>query len=116
GYLYLDGRRDDLIISGGVNVYPAEVEHVLAEVTGVAGVAVVGLPDEHWGQRVCAAVVPDPTAGSADHARLIATLEAHAVARMAGFKRPKQYFVVESLPITATGKLQRREVAAQLGV
>ena len=116
GYLYLDGRRDDLIITGGVNVYPAEVEHVLAEVAGVAGVAVVGLPDEQWGQRVCAAVVLDPVARSADPARLIADIEAHAAARMAGFKRPKQYFVVEELPTTATGKVQRREVAAQLGV
>jgi long-chain acyl-CoA synthetase len=116
GYLYLDGRRDDLIISGGVNVYPAEVEHVLAEVAGVAGVAVVGLPDERWGQRVCAAVVLDPAVGSADPARLIRALEAHATDRMAGFKRPKQYFVVEALPTTATGKVQRREVAAQLGV
>ena len=116
GYLYLDGRRDDLIISGGVNVYPAEVEHVLAEVPGVAGVAVVGLPDETWGQRVCAVVVPDPTVGSSDPAGLIAALEAHAATRMAGFKRPKQYFVVEELPTTPTGKLQRREVAAQLGV
>jgi long-chain acyl-CoA synthetase len=116
GYLYLDGRRDDLIISGGVNVYPAEVEHVLAEVAGVAGVAVVGLPDEMWGQRVCAVVVPDPAVGPADHARLIGALEAHAADRMAGFKRPKQYVVAESLPTTATGKLQRRAVAAQLGV
>jgi long-chain acyl-CoA synthetase len=116
GYLYLDGRRDDLIISGGVNVYPAEVEHVLAEVAGVAGVAVVGLPDETWGQRVCAVVVPDSPAGLVDPAPLIGALEAHAAARMAGFKRPKQYFVVEALPTTATGKLQRGEVAAQLGV
>ncbi len=53
GYLYIDGRRDDLIISGGVNVYPAEVEAALSGVEGVADVAVFGLPDERWGQRVC---------------------------------------------------------------
>ena len=116
GYLYLDGRRDDLIISGGVNVYPAEVEGVLAEVAGVAAVAVVGLPDETWGQRVCAAVVPDTTSGTTDPARLIGALEAHAAARMAGFKRPKQYVVVDALPTTATGKLQRGQVAAQIDV
>ena len=57
GYLYLTGRRHDLIISGGVNVYPAEVENVLAAVAGVAEVAVFGLPDAQWGQRVCAAYV-----------------------------------------------------------
>jgi acyl-coenzyme A synthetase/AMP-(fatty) acid ligase len=65
---------------------------------------------------VCAAVVVDSTAGCTDPAGLIGELEAHAAARMAGFKRPKQYFVVETLPTTATGKVQRREVAAQLGV
>ena len=57
GYVYLDGRREDLIISGGVNVYPAEVEQVLGEVPGVDDIAVFGVEDEQWGQRVCAAVV-----------------------------------------------------------
>ena len=57
GYVYLDGRREDLIISGGVNVYPAEVERVLGEVAGVEDIAVFGVDDEQWGQRVCAAVV-----------------------------------------------------------
>jgi len=61
GYLYLTGRRHDLIISGGVNVYPAEVEAVLAAVPGLREVAVFGLPDEQWGQVVCAAYVADPT-------------------------------------------------------
>ena len=63
GFLYLEGRRDDLIISGGVNVYPAEIEAALSEVPGVAQVAVFGVDDETWGQRVCAAVVADPGAG-----------------------------------------------------
>lgn len=111
GYLFLDGRRDDLIISGGVNVYPAEVEQVLSEVPGVAAVAVFGLPDDRWGQRVCAAVVPDPNSGGADPDGLIGALESHAAERMAGFKRPKQYFTVDALPTTATGKVQRRRVA-----
>lgn len=118
GYLYLDGRRDDLIISGGVNVYPAEVEQVLSEVPGVAAVAVFGLPDDRWGQRVCAAVVPDPAweeLEGAEPDRLITALETHAAARMAGFKRPKQYVLVEGLPTTATGKVQRRQVAEQAG-
>jgi long-chain acyl-CoA synthetase len=116
GYLYLDGRRDDLIISGGVNVYPAEVEQVLSEVPGVAAVAVFGLPDDRWGQRVCAAVVADATAAGTDPGRLIRALESHAAERMAGFKRPKQYFAVDALPTTATGKVQRRQVAALVGV
>jgi long-chain acyl-CoA synthetase len=115
GYLYLDGRRDDLIISGGVNVYPAEVEAVLAEVDGVTEVAVFGLADERWGQRVCAAVVPANRGQGAStgalreastHA-LIEKVRAHAGGRLAGYKRPKQYVVLADLPRTATGKVQR---------
>jgi long-chain acyl-CoA synthetase len=109
GYLYLSGRRDDLIISGGVNVYPAEVEAALAEVPGVHEAAVFGQADPEWGQRVCAAVVGDP--GLTEEA-----LAAAAAARLAPYKRPKQYLVVGSLPHTATGKLLRRAVAAHLGL
>ena len=104
GYLHLDGRRDDLIITGGVNVYPAEVERLLAGAPGVAEIAVFGLDDERWGQRVCAAVVgdTDPTA-----------LDDYARQHLAGHKRPKSYRIVEELPHTATGKL-RRSVLADL--
>lgn len=101
GYLYLDGRRDDLVISGGVNVYPAEVEAALAECPGVADVAVFGTEDAAWGQRVCAAVV-----GDVDEA----TLRAHVAARLAPYKRPKSYVFVPELPRTATGKVLRREL------
>ncbi len=108
-FLYLTGRRHDLIISGGVNVYPAEVENVLATVDGVAEVAVFGLPDEQWGQRVCAAYVSDRS--SAEGA-----LRAAATARLAPYKRPKTYFATEHLPHTATGKLMRRAVPEHLGI
>jgi long-chain acyl-CoA synthetase len=107
GYLYLDGRRDDLVITGGVNVYPAEVEAVMVEAPGVSAVAVFGLPDEEWGQRVCAAVVG--TAREAD-------LRKHAESRLAPFKRPKAYYFVDELPDTATGKLRRLAVAEHLGL
>ncbi|HXX90755.1 MAG TPA: AMP-binding protein [Acidimicrobiales bacterium] len=107
GYLYLDGRRDDLVISGGVNVYPAEVEAALAEVDGVVEVAVFGVRDEEWGERVCAAVVGE--VGEA-------ALRRHVETRLAPYKRPKDYFVVGELPHTATGKLRRGQVAAQLGL
>jgi acyl-CoA synthetase (AMP-forming)/AMP-acid ligase II len=111
GFLYLTGRRHDLIISGGVNVYPAEVENVLAAVDGIAEVAVFGLPDEQWGQRVCAAYVADgDRRGSAEQA-----LRAAASARLAPYKRPKAYFATMDLPHTATGKLVRRDVAEHLG-
>ncbi len=112
GFLYLTGRRHDLIISGGVNVYPAEVENVLAAVDGIDEVAVFGLPDEQWGQRVCAAYVAvGRRRGSAEEA-----LRAAATARLAPYKRPKSYFATEDLPHTATGKLVRRAVPEHLGL
>ncbi len=106
GYLFLDGRRDDLIISGGVNVYPAEVESVLAEAPGVIAVAVFGADDEEWGERVCAAVVGAPDEDS---------LRRYAAQHLAPYKRPKEYFAVDDLPHTATGKLRRRDLAVTLG-
>jgi long-chain acyl-CoA synthetase len=104
GYLYLDGRREDLIISGGVNVYPVEVENVLGEHPGVADIAVFGVPDDDWGQRVCAAVVGDVPA---DELRDLAR------DRLAPPKRPKDYYPVPALPRTATGKVKRLDLAAR---
>jgi acyl-CoA synthetase (AMP-forming)/AMP-acid ligase II len=109
GYLFLSGRRHDLIITGGVNVYPAEVEGVLAAVPGVEQVAVFGLPDERWGSRVCAAFVAGPGI-EAD------ALRAAASAHLAPYKRPKDYYATSELPHTATGKLLRRSVATHLGL
>jgi long-chain acyl-CoA synthetase len=105
GYLYLEGRREDLVISGGVNVYPVEVEHVLAEHPGVVAAAVFGVDDVRWGQRVCAAVVGSATAEE---------LRAFVAERLAPPKRPKDYFTVEELPHTATGKIKRLELPALL--
>jgi long-chain acyl-CoA synthetase len=107
GYLYLSGRRHDLIISGGVNVYPAEIEGVLAAVPGVDQVAVFGQEDEQWGQRVCVAYV-----GQADED----TLRSAASAHLAPYKRPKSYFPTRDLPHTATGKLLRRSLPEHLGL
>ncbi|GAA3548242.1 long-chain acyl-CoA synthetase [Aeromicrobium flavum] len=98
GYVYLDSRRTDLIISGGVNVYPAEVEAALVEVPGVVEIAVFGRTDERWGQRVVAAYV-----GDADED----TLREAARQRLAPPKRPKEYERVTALPRTATGKVRR---------
>ena len=107
GYLYLDGRRDDLIISGGMNVYPAEVEQALGDLEGIEEIAVFGAPDEQWGQRVCAAVVGDvPPAALMELAR----------ARLAGYKRPKDIYRVTDLPRTGTGKIRRAHIAAWLGL
>ncbi len=103
GYVWLDGRREDLIISGGVNVYPAEVEQVLGAVPGVEEIAVYGRPDDQWGQRVCAAY-----AGTAPST----ALDAHARENLAPAKRPKEYHRLDVLPRTATGKVIRRELGA----
>ena len=107
GYLYLEGRREDLVISGGVNVYPVEVEHVLADHPRVTEVAVFGVEDERWGQRVCAAVVGDAEADE---------LRDFAAQRLAPPKRPKEYFRVPSLPHTPTGKIKRLELPGLLGL
>jgi long-chain acyl-CoA synthetase len=117
GYLFIDGRRDDLIITGGVNVYPAEVESVLSEVPEVAEIAVFGVPDEEWGQRVCAAVVPVGSASlsGAGRQRLVDALVAFAATHLAGYKRPKQWDVLDELPRTATGKVQRNLIPDALG-
>jgi acyl-CoA synthetase (AMP-forming)/AMP-acid ligase II len=107
GYLFLDGRRDDLIVSGGVNVYPVEVERVLAAMPGVRQVAVFPAADEHWGQRVCAAVVGDVRP---------VDVVAFAQERLAGYKCPKEVVVVDSLPVSGMGKLRRSTLAEALGL
>ncbi len=107
GYLYLDGRREDLVISGGVNVYPVEVENVLREHDGVVEVAVFGVGDDRWGQRVCAVVV-----GDAD----VASLRELAEERLSPPKRPKDYYRIDALPHTATGKVRRLELPGLLGL
>jgi acyl-CoA synthetase (AMP-forming)/AMP-acid ligase II len=108
GFLHLDGRRDDLIITGGVNVYPAEVERALFTLPGVEDAAVFGADDEHWGQRVCAAVVAPGLR--------VDQIEAHLAAQVAPYKRPKQIVLVDELPRTATGKVRRSTMASDLGL
>jgi len=101
GWVYLDSRRTDLIITGGVNVYPAEVESALGDVPGVTDLVVFGRPDESWGQRVCAAYVGDASEEA---------LRERAVERLSPPKRPKEYVRLDALPRTATGKVRRHEL------
>ena len=101
GYLYLEGRREDLVISGGVNVYPLEVEQVLLEHPGVDDVAVYGVPDDDWGQRVCAAYVGSATAPE---------LDTYVRERLAPPKRPKAWHALDDLPRTLTGKVLRTQL------
>lgn len=110
GYLTVADRRDDLVVTGGENVYPAEVEAALLGCPGVLECAVVGLPDPRWGHIVAAVVVVEPGA-SLDGA----AVEAHARARLAGYKVPRRIEVTRApLPRTASGKLLRRVVREQL--
>lgn len=109
GYLYLTDRLDDMIISGGVNLYPQEIEAVLRDAPGVWDVAVVGVPDERFGERPVAFVVPDRSC-AADRQALLAALRAHAGQRLGRFKQPDAIHLVDDLPRSATGKLLRRRL------
>jgi 2-furoate---CoA ligase len=103
GALFLCGRIDDMIISGGENIHPEEVEDVLADSALVEQAAVVGLPDARWGQRVVAFIQPASTEASA------AALDAHCQSSaLARFKRPRAYIFIERIPTSASGKLLRR--------
>ncbi len=105
GYYTLSGRMKELIISGGFNVYPRELEELIATFPGVTEVAVVGLPDEDLGEKVVAAVV-----GPVDPAAVQAFCKAH----LADFKKPREVVLVERLPRNALGKVQKHKVLEEL--
>jgi malonyl-CoA/methylmalonyl-CoA synthetase len=107
GYLRIVGRSKELIITGGFNVYPRDVEEVLRDHPGVVDVAVVGVPDPEWGERVVACVV---TADAADEAAAAALLE-WAAERVAPYKRPREVRFVDELPRNAMGKVVRAALA-----
>ena len=107
GYLYLVDRKKDMIVSGGENVYPKEVETVLHEHPAVVDCAVLGLPDDRWGERVTAVVVTTAEVEAGD-------LIAHCRERLAGFKCPKDVRFVEALPRNPSGKVLKRELRETL--
>jgi acyl-CoA synthetase (AMP-forming)/AMP-acid ligase II len=108
GYLYLADRRTDLILTGGVNVYPREIEEALVMHPAVADVAVIGVPDEDLGERVKAVV--QLATGVEETPELRATLAAHARERLAGFKCPREWEFMDQLPRTEAGKMLRRRL------
>ncbi len=109
GFLYLTDRKKDMIISGGENIASSEVERVIYELPQVREAAVIGMPDERWGETPVAVVV------LADRAALdLAELAAHCRARLAGFKVPKQLIIRDSLPRNPSGKILKRVLRAEL--
>ncbi len=101
GLLYVEGRRGDLIVTGGENVWPDTVEATLRTATGVVDCAIAGVPDEEWGARVVAWVVPGPTPPT------LADLRLHVAESLPAFMAPKELRFVEEIPRTALGKVSR---------
>jgi acyl-CoA synthetase (AMP-forming)/AMP-acid ligase II len=110
GYLFIVGRADDTIIRGGENIAPAEIEDVLRDHPGIVDAAVVGEPDDEWGERLVAVVVP--RAGNKIESD---SLRGWLRQRVRGSRTPDRVVIRDALPYTATGKLLRRELIASLG-
>ena len=104
GFLYIDGRTKDMIISGGENIYPAVIENVLSQCGAVAEVAVVGRPDDYWGEVVVAAVVPRGACRDAQ------TIMGFCEGRIAHYEIPREVIFVDRLPRNAMGKVEKDEV------
>lgn len=110
GTVRILGRVDDMIISGGENIHPSEIERVLGAAPGVAEVVVIGLADQRWGQSVTACVVPRPGETLSEDA-----LDAFCrSSELADFKRPKRYFILDQLPKNALNKVLRRQLVQQV--
>ena len=105
GYLYIVDRLKDMIISGGENVYSAEVENAIASHPAVAQCAVIGVPDPHWGERVHAVIVPKP-----DATVTLDDLRDHVKGRIAGYKAPRSLEIAGTLPVSGAGKILKREL------
>ena len=106
GRLFIDGRDDEMIVSGGENVFPREVEDLLAGHESIAEVAVIGVPDEEFGQRLKAFVVTRDDVEMSEE-----DVKAHVKANLARFKVPREVDFLDSLPRNATGKVLKRELA-----
>lgn len=112
GFLYLTGRKSDMFISGGSNVYPREIEEAIQRFPGVGQTCVVGVPDPQWGEVGVAVVEMAVT--PADTQRWGEDLKTFLKARLAGYKVPKEYHVVPSMPVTAYGKIDRKSLKQEL--
>lgn len=108
GFYFFHGRADDMIVSGGENIYPREIEEILYRCPGVQEAAVIGLPDEKWGQVVTAYVVAADPNLTAD------AIDAYCKSSddLAPYKRPKKYVFMDALPTNPSGKVLKRELLA----
>jgi acyl-CoA synthetase (AMP-forming)/AMP-acid ligase II len=106
GYLYLAGRKNDMIIRGGENVYPIEIETVLADYPGVGEVAVIGVPDDEWGESVCAVLVLASGYEEPDTEEL----RSHCRRRLAAYKVPTRFEFRAGLPVNVSGKVLKSEL------
>jgi fatty-acyl-CoA synthase len=115
GFYYIVDRTKDMIVTGGFNVFPREVEDVVAEHPSVAQVCVIGTPDEKWGEAVTAVVVLRPDADRSEDAvaRMTSEIQAAVKDRKGSVQSPKQVIVVDSVPVTALGKPDKKSVRAQ---
>ena len=110
GYLFLLGRKNDLIVTGGENVYPAEIETILSELAEVEEVSVIGVADQRWGEAVCVVVVP--TNGLEIS---LEKISAHCAGRIARYKTPRKLIIRSNpLPRNATGKVLRQALKDEL--
>lgn len=105
GYVYIRERRSDLIVSGGMNIYPSEVERVIAQMSGVVECCVVSVPHPRWGRAVAAVVVARPGAQLSE-----ADVIDYVRARLASFKKPTQVAFVDAIPMSVSGKIQRKDL------
>jgi fatty-acyl-CoA synthase len=115
GFWYIVDRTKDMIVTGGFNVFPREVEDVVAEHPSIAQVCVIGTPDEKWGEAVTAVVVlrPDAPTDEASVATMTAEIQSAVKDRKGSVQSPKQVIVVDSVPVTALGKPDKKAVRAQ---
>ncbi|MBX5487494.1 MAG: AMP-binding protein [Mycolicibacterium hassiacum] len=109
GLLYLVDRKKDVIITGGENVYSPEVEDAISRMPEVAACAVVGAPDERWGEAVCAVVVPEP-----GQTVTLAAVQEFVRARLARYKTPRRLVIVPELPVLPSGKVDKKRLRAEL--
>ena len=114
GYLYVEGRADDVIIRGGENLSPSEIEDTLLRHPGVAAVAVVGVPDAEWGESVAAAVVLTPTLAGRPEDEISDELAGWVRGHLGSLKTPGRYVICDDLPLTGSGKVLRRVVRDRL--